>query len=441
MKTRKTGWARASLLLPAFVLACFSQPAEAQFRQYTPPGDSGGSGGSRQKQLEEEMAEARWRAGPLRLAPWLGIPQAQYVDNVFAASDQDPGADAGASDLTATFGLGLTAYLPIGSKVIWTAQVAPEYVWWQDQSERNQLSGRYGTGVFADLNRLRLEVLAGRTERQQRFTSEALQLGVLRQDRAEVDVELRLAGGLWLFAGGSFTEFEDRTDSDDPRITDFGRIDREETIRRGGLAYVFPNDVRIALGIEETETDLAPGARPLSSDGTSPVLEIRAPGERLEIGLELAQRELEPVAGSQFVPFDETAGTLRLAFRPGWRLRFELYGRSQPVLSLDESYSHFTEQRIGLAISAPFAEERLQLRLAGEIGNNDYQGLAAGVPDRRDDVTAWSVEATMRIADPLRLTTGLRSLDLDSNLPGLDRTVEAVLFAVGLELGSDFLWK
>lgn len=436
MQIRTTGWTRVTLLV-FFVL--FGSEAEAQFRQYTPPGEVSGSSGSRQKQLEEEMAEARWQAGPLRIAPWFGIRQAQFVDNVFAVDRGDP--DEGTSDLTATLGLGLTAYLPLGSRTIWTAQIAPEYVWWRDQDERSQLAGRAGTGIFADLNRLRLEILGSRTERQRRVTSEALQFGIQRQDRVEANVEFRLARGLWLFTGGSVTEFEDQTDAADPRVTDFSRIDREERLLRAGLAYVFPNEVRIALGVEESETEVAPGARSLSNDGTSPILEIQARGSRLDLQLDLARRDLEPVQGSLFVPFDETAGEVTIGLRPGWRFRFELYGRSQPVLSLDESYSHFTERRVGLSIHAPFAEERLSLRLSAEAGENDYSALAGDVPERIDDVTAWGLEATLEIAGPLRLTAGFQTQELDSNLPGLDREVGSILFGLALDLGSDFLWR
>lgn len=445
MKIRSIAWTHGSVpalgsaLSLSLLLLLLGSPAAAQFRQYTPPGEVSGSSGSRQKQLEEEMAEARWQAGPVRIAPWFGIRQAQYVDNIFAVDSGDPEEDT--SDLTVTAGLGLTAYLPLGSRTIWTAQLTPEYVWWRDQDERSQLAGRVGTGLFGDFNRLRLEILGSRTERQQRVTSEALQFGIQRQDRAEANLELRLAGGLWLFTGGSLTDFEDQTDAEDPRVTDFGRIDREEQILRAGLAYVFPNDVRIALGVENSETDLAPGARPLSSDGTSPILEIQAPGSRLDLQLRLAQRDLQPIEGSLFVPFDEPAGELTLGLRLGWRFRFELYGRSQPVLSLDESYSHFTEQRLGLSVVAPFADERLQLRLSAETGENDYSAVAGEVPERTDDVTAWGFEATLELAGPLRLTAGFQNQELDSNLPDRDREVGSILLGLALDLGSDFLWR
>lgn len=430
-------------LWAALFLLTVSPDAVAQFSQYTPPGEAAEPAPGRQRQLEEEMAEARWRAGPLRLAPWFGLRQLEYVDNVFAVSQGEATEDT--SDLTATAGLGLTAYLPFGSKVIWTAQAAPEYVWWRDQDERNQLIGRYSTGLFAGSNRLRLELLAQRSEQQQRVTSEALQLGVLRQDRATVNLELRLAAGLWLFAGGSRSEVEDRTEADDPRVTDFGGIDRREEVRRAGLAYVFPNDVRIAVGAEETETDLATGARPLSNEGTSPVLELRVPGERLALVLDLAQRDLEPDPGSQFAGFDEIAGRVGLTLRPGWRFRFQIYARSQPVLSLDPSYSHFTEDRVGVGISAPFADERLRVRLFAETGENDYAAIgtrfSSGVPERLDDADAWGVEAQLEIAGPLSFTTGFRSVELDSNLPGLDREVSSLVTSFGLRLGSEFLWQ
>jgi hypothetical protein len=438
-RTRPDRFVRTfALLVLSVAVLVVSPDAVAQFREYTPPGATVEPGPSRQQQLEEEMADARWRAGPLRLAPWFGIRQVQYVNNLFAVSRGE--ADEGVSDLTASAGLGLTAYLPLGPKVIWTAQAAPEYLWWRDHNDRNQLVGRYSTGLFAGTNRLRLELLARRLEQQQRVTSEALQLGVLRQDRVALDVELRLAGGLWLFTGGSVLEIADETGVDDPRVTDFSGIDRNEEVRRAGLAYVFPNEVRLAVGVEETRADLASGARPLSNEGTSPVLEIRVPGDRLALALDLARRDLEPTSGSLFAGFDEVAGRLGLTLRPGWRFRFRVYGRREPVLSLDPSYSHFAEDRVGLAVSVPFADERLWVRLYGETGENDYTAIGAGVPRRLDDADAWGLEARLEIAGPLSFTTGFRSLKLDSNLPGLDREVSSLVASLGLRLGSEFLW-
>lgn len=428
-----------AVLLTTTVGGSFVCDLEAQFRQYTPPGGPGALADP-QEQLEEEMAEARWNLGPIRLAPSFGLRQVQYADNVFALPEGRAGEDE--SDLTATVGAGLTAYLPIGPDVIWTAQAAPAYVWWRDQDDRRQLTGRYSTALVAGFNRLRLRLEANRREEQDRFSSEELQLAVLRQDRARGEAEVRLAGGLWLFGGGSVSELEDRTETtgEDPRVARFDLLDRQETLVQGGLAYEFPNQLRVAVGVEDTETELDPGRRNLSSQGSGPLLELLYPGARLTFGLELARRDLEPLDGSGFVPLEETTGNLRLDLQPGWRFTFQIYARRQLALSLNQQFNSFLEERLGLSVAAPFVGDRLVARVFAEVGENDYQ-RTPGAPPRLDDATAWGASLDVELPRPLTFTAGLRHLELDSNLPGLDREVDGVDISLGITLSDELLWR
>ena len=158
--------ASMTLILCLTALCLMARSAGAQFLQYTPPGGPQEPSESRQNQLKRELELAIYRLGPVRVAPWATLRDIAYVSSLFTTGERPP------DDLTATVGAGFRAYLRNGPKATWTAQVLPEYVWWQRQSQRRQLNGRYLLGFYGYFNHLTLEVRAGREQQQQLVTPE-----------------------------------------------------------------------------------------------------------------------------------------------------------------------------------------------------------------------------------------------------------------------------
>jgi len=422
-----------SWILAACAACLWTAAAGAQAPQYTAPGggETGGEVKSKE-QLEQEMAEARWDLGPIRLAPWLGLRNLSYQGNVFG----DEGGDS--SDLTGTFGAGLSAYLPTGPDVFWVAQVIPEYVWWLDLDERNDFVGRYGLGVYADLNRLRFSVHATSIEEQAVVTSETEQLALAGRDRVAAAIELALTARSYLFAEGSLTEIADRSGlPDDPRAPDLALLDREERVGRGGVRLQLGPLVELQAGAELTEVDFELGSRNLSHKGTSPFIRWRLDGNRIDADVSAVRRSLDPVGDSDLVPVDLTSGAIRLTVTPGWRFTVEPYGSRSVAYSLGSDYSHFVQERYGLAVGAPF--DRIGARAFVEAGGNRYEPLGAA-PDRDDDLTGWGVSLTYEAREWLRYQAGFHRLEYDSNLPGLDREVDRIESSVTLTTGT-WAWQ
>ena len=431
---------RVSLVKPcralavAALLSLLAADAVAQASQYTAPGGSSLAGTRSKEDLEREMEEARWRLGPVRVAPWIGLRNLSWVDNVYA----EDGGDT--SDVTATFGAGLTAWLPTGRKVFWLAQAMPEYVWWADSDERRRLVGRYGAGVFASFNRLELAGRALRTEEQAVVTSESPQLALARREEIGLDGELRLLSTLALTAAAAESDIEQESDEAfDPRVPDFSRLDRGERRLRAGLAWQPSEVVRLEAGAEHLETDFAPGARNLSSRGTSPYLRVDVTGNRLSTRGRLTQRRLDPEPGSALRPVDALEGDLRVEVRPGWRFTFGAYGSQRVTYSLDEGQSHFEAERFGADVAAPFGG-RFDLRVFGETGENRYEALTAGAPARLDEVTAYGVRLGWKLREWLSYRAGFVQEEYDSNLPGFDREVGRIESNLVVSTGS-WAWQ
>lgn len=432
--------------LLAVAVTAVALSSVAQGSQYTAPGTGGGGAEpSTREQVEQQMEDARWRLGPVRLAPWFGIRGITWEQDVFVADEGET------SDLTGSVGAGISAYLPTGPDVFWIAQVMPEYLWWLDLDDRNQLIGRYGAGVLADLNRLRVEANVQRTEQQQVVTVESPQQVLLDSRGASLVAELDLSTAFSLGAGLRSTELRQELpgDEDGRGRFDFSRLDRDETVLRGELLYRPREGVEVGAGVERTDTEFATGARNLSNTGTSPYLSLRLDGNRLALDAEVVRRELEPEPGSALQPVDQTQGRARLTFTPGWRFTFGVYGSRHTTYALDLAYSHLTDERIGAEVGAPFGD-RLRVRAFYEQGSADFdlrQPLApppGGVPAaqgrRSDDLEAYGAEGTYRLGEWLSYRAGLHQVTIESNLPGFDRDYVRVTSSFVLSTG-DWAWR
>ncbi|HUO86557.1 MAG TPA: hypothetical protein VM617_04135 [Thermoanaerobaculia bacterium] len=421
----------AALTLAAFLVPGF---ASAQSAQYTAPGAGAPAATKTKAEIEAQMADARWRLGPVRLAPYLGISGLSWVQNVFAGDGEET------SDLTGTLGAGLTAYLPTGSNVFWVAQARPEYIYWADLAERRQAGGRYGVGLYADFNRLDLVAEGYRMEVQTQVTAEEPEPAIGEVDHLGAGASLRLTSRISLTAGAGIEEIANRAgDPDDPRSPAFALLDRREETARAGLRFEMSEKIHLEAGAERHETRFETEGRDLSSTGTSPYLRLTLTGNRLQLAGEVTRRSLDPEPGSALVPTEGTEGTLRLGLTPGWRFAIGLYASRSLLYSLAGDYSHFDAESYGVEVSAPFAG-RWTMRLFAETGENDYTPLAPEVPVRTDDSFAYGASGSLEIREWLTYEFGYRRLELDSNQPGFDRQTSSVLSTLSLTTGS-WIWQ
>ena len=429
------------------VLALLVGPTvAAQTTQYTAPGGAAG-GAQTREEIEAAMEEARWRLGPIRLAPWLALRGLTYEDDVFVEADDEGGGEDGGggegeavSDVHGSVGAGLTAYLPTGKDVFWVVQALPEYLFWVDLDERNRLIGRYGAGVYADLNRLRLALDAQQREEQQTVTSESAQQVVGESTVLHAVAELELTGAVSVVVDATQQElaYELADGTTVGNGFDFSALDRRERVLAGELRYRPNEKIELAFGAETTDVEFDGGGRDLSSTGTSPYLHVVLAGNRFELDARVVRRELEPEPGSALLPVEVTQGSGRLGFEISHRLTFGLYGSRSTAYALAGDYTQFETERLGAEVGIPIGR-RLRLRLFGETGSDDYEALPGVVP-RRDDVTAWGAAADFEIGDWLTYRAGVHQVDYDSNLDPFDRDYLRIQSSLILSTG-DWVWR
>ncbi|HVG10262.1 MAG TPA: hypothetical protein VNM67_21340 [Thermoanaerobaculia bacterium] len=418
-----------------------ASPAAAQLSQYTAPGTLLQRSTSKKEQMEQALENARWHWGPFRLSPWFAIRDAAYVSDAFSGSSGGPTSQVEEDpDFTISLGAGLQGYVPFGSKTFVTFDILPQYVWWQEQEERRRLNGYYGAGLFAFFNRLNAEATVRRAEEQGVLTPEFEQRIHSRQDRVAGTLELEITPAIFVFAAAEAFELDTLTEDlgGDPRLPPFQQLDRQERVLRGGLEYRSGDRLRLGAGVERSEAEfsLEESGRDRSNSGTAPIVEAAYTGPRIQLDGGLAFRSLEPEPGSEFVPFDETTGRIRASWTPRWRLSYTLYGTRGLDYSLDESYSHFTEDRLGLAISSRVGRAS-SVNLFAETGVHDYaisELAGPAVLPREDDFTAYGTSIRLQLEDRVRLTFGVARTELESDLPGVDRSL--TVFQTSVEISA-----
>jgi len=400
--------------------ASIAAPVLAQFDEYRPPGGLVEPPADRKGALDNAADDARWHLGPVRLAPWWELRDIQYVDNAFGES----GAKQG--DITASMGAGLRAYFHTGPKIYWAVRALPEYVWWQKTAERRRLGGRYGVGAFAFFNHLIVEATGERTLEQAFISPEVSALARAQTARGSLGLDFRITDRISVF--GKFEKIGLRSSvSLSAGEAAFDQFDRDETLLRGGARYRLPRGFSIGVGVERAVIDFvdAPGRLDRSSEGTSPFIELRQQNEDRFFDLEVASRSADPRPGSSFVPFDSATAKLAAGFKTGSRLTTSVYGSRGIVYTLAAGYSYLEDDRVGAALGIKLSP-RTSARVFAEVGRDDFSVATPGTPERRDDLRAYGASLDLSTGRTSSFGIRLSRLEIDSNLPGFDRTVTAI---------------
>jgi len=408
------------------ILFLLAGSAKSQFLQFTPPGGPDERPETTEERLEREIRQAPYHLGPVRIAPLVGFRDVAYVRDLFETGDSID------SDITATAGAGVRAYLRTGRKVTWIAQVLPEYVWWKEREDARRLNLSGGIESVWLLNRLTVDVAASRVEEQSIVTPEIPELVATAGDLLRLDAELEMTEQLRPFVSARWGRQEGLVDErQDPRVQQIALLDRDERILRAGIHWYPREDWVIGLGAERSEVEFDRDALDSSNEGTSPVLELQIDRPHFYIGVDLAARSLTATEGSRFVDYDEVTGSISLNLVPRSRLEVWLYANRDLIYSLSPDYPYLQDQRTGLSLGLGVGE-RVHFRIFAETGDNQYTELSPATPERTDDLTAYGGSLRFALTELLSLDFQVTRLELDSNLPGSDRSFTSGGLSVSL---------
>ncbi len=421
---------RRSSLWLAIVLSGWASSVTAQFQQYTPSGTFEEQRESMEDLLDRSMKEARWRFGPAFFHPWIGIRDIAYVD---PARRRDGTED---SDFTATVGVGLRGYVPIGSELTLALHALPEYVWWQDLSERRRINGRYGAGLFGNLGRTGLEVSLARTDDASFVSREVEQKTNTRDLTGTVAVEVDVGAGFSIFGEGTLRQLRfSALDEGSPAGLDF--LERDEELLRAGVRVLLPRGLTVGLGVESSQVDFELNDD-RSNSGTSPIVQIDYDSGRTALSINLAFRDLEPEPGSQFVPYDEITGSLRSAWRLGSNTELQLFGDRNLVYSSRDRWAYFEDTGVGIGVKTSLSS-RLSFRVFVVEGDNAYVSFAPTSPERVDDFETLGGQLSLEI-QRFTFTLGASTTDYTSNFSEFNRSTTIIRSGLALGFSGGSPW-
>ncbi len=413
----------ALLLVPTLLVP---GGAHAQFQQYTAPGSFEELRESMESLLERSMKDARWRFGPAFVHPWIGLRDVSYVDQE--------------SDVAATVGAGIRGYLPVKELTL-AVHALPEVRWAQSESEQNRLDGRYGIGLFGNFGRTGLELSVTR-EDVARFFSRQLEVRVnTRDELATASVEVDVGRGISMFGGGSIRQLS--FFQEDALTSGVSELNRDEEHLRLGFRFNLPRGLGIGLGVEDSKVDFA-GSEDRSNSGTSPILELGYDTRLFSFLADLAYLDLEPEPGSGFVPYQEVAGSLQVAWRTAGPVEIQFSGYRNLVYSGGSRWAYF--QDTGLSVGANTSlTSRMSLRLFAETGQDEYVSFMPVspepvapepvAPERNDDFDAFGGSFQFKL-DRFTFSLGASRTDYDSSLPEFDRTSTVISSRLSLGFGG-----
>lgn len=416
----------------AFLVLLAARPAAAQFRQYTSPGSLGAQDISAKQAMEKSVGNAPWKLGPFRFQPYIGLKDVGYVENL-RGNDGQP-----LDDYTATFGLGLKAYLPVGPKMVVAAHYLPEYTWWKESTDLRGWHLRSGVGLFAYFNHMTVELKGTGTDLLDYVSAEFDSPATVDTLALALDTAIDLHGPWAVTVGGTFGDIAyDDTGVENVFNNQLEQLDREEKTARVGVRYTLDNGFAIGVAGHWTWADFDERVRDRSSEGFGPSLLISNEGERWSASVDVSRFDLEPsTPTSQFVPYSEVTGKASLSWRGRNRIGATGYGGRNVVFTLLDDTSYFVDERYGASIDYLLGW-RTQFRVFGELGTNEFQGLAGTSVDRVDDYLGYGGSLQVKITDATTFVFGFIRQDWDSTFPGADRTITTL--RINLSLGTGLL--
>ena len=376
--------------------------------------------------FDESLREAPWNLGGWRFQPWLGVRDASLVSNQLTTNGGGQTGDNAESDFTIAVGAGLRAYYP-KKKLLFTAHVLPEYVWWQSNRDKRQLNGRYGAALFGHYNRLRFELFARLVEQQAFFSREVQQLTSTSHFENRAQLEVDLARGIAVYAYASAQTYEGNQDD----FAVFRSLDHDDQAAGAGLRLFSPRGWSARIGFEQNSSDFAAGARDLSNDGNQVEVELGYERRRFSGHLRLRFLELEPTATSVLEPYSDVGGSFDLAYEANERLELATYASRSFGYSVDGEFSNFTSELTGLRTR--LKSKRGALGLFASFGQDEYERLGDAA-NRLDDVTELGAQLDVRLRRLFVVAFTVLRRDYDSSDDLFDRDVTS--FGVSVQLGE-----
>src|ERR1017187_732215 len=248
-------------------------------------------------EIDQAMAESRFRLGPVSISPEIAIRDATYDNNIYGTSENPTG------DFRTTVLAGVGLILPVGKNVFLRASAFPEYTWYAQLAERRFFGGNYGGSVRLFANRLTLEASGDYSKTDVLFSSEVQTRAIQELDTFRLGAELRVLPRLFVYGEGQLQQFRYSGPGAEQIGLSVSTTDRTTQLVLGEVRYRWNENVRLAAGYEETRAEFVSLPQQYDNVTRTVVGTVYYDREKLFVKVSGGYSEEKPIHGSTILPF------------------------------------------------------------------------------------------------------------------------------------------
>jgi hypothetical protein len=383
-------------------------------------------------EIEQAIANSRFRLGPVYLSPEIAIREATYDSNVYGTIENPVG------DFRTTVSAGLGLVLPVGNNVFFRANAFPEYTWYEKLVERRFLGGKYGGSVRVFANRLTLEGSGDYSKVDALYSSE-LQARVIEElETLRLGAELMVLRRLFVYGEGQLQLFRYSGAGTEIGTLSVSRTNRTAKIVRGEIRYRWNENVRIAAGYEETRAEFDFQPEQYDNVTRAVVGTVYYDRGKLFVNVSGGYSEERPFHGSTILPFSGMTGSGSVSYTLLRPLDLQAFAGRNLNYGLSSTYYISERYGAGLVIRTGW---RLIMRGFGSLGTDSYSTPIAvsgeGLVDRVDDVKTYGGEVDFLLSPRIQIRFLATENRYTSNVPVNDRSF--FRWTVSLSLGGNLL--
>jgi hypothetical protein len=381
--------------------------------------------------LKQEVADAPFSLGPVRLVPRLEVRELGYDNNIFGVSENAQ------SDWVARVAAGARLLLPVGSQLFLIGDALPGYDAYLRHSELRDWNGDYGVGAVAAFNRLSVEARAFDDRHRDTVSSEVLELADRRVRGASADVEIEVSHRFGLvgeyrvarfrYAAVGFLAL--------PESADIAQLDRTETTVRAGLRYHLTEHVSVAGLVEDSTAAFARIGNNRENRSRAYLLALHYDRPRLYVEATGGHRRIEASSGSGFPEFSGVTGSFYAeVLTPAERLGLDAWGHRGIDYGLFQNEPYFRENLLGGGPSVRLGR-RFKLSLFAAAGTNVYPvptTTGGRSVNQEYNVLRAGAELSAQISRSLLFRFRGDSVRYNSKIAGLDFKVLSVQAGMSL---------
>ncbi len=381
-------------------------------------------------EIDQAIAESRFRLGPVYLSPAIAIREATYDNNVFGTSENPTG------DFRTTVLAGAGLVLPVGKNVYFRAGVFPEYTWYAHLVERRFFGGNYGGAVRVFANRLTLDASGDYSKADVLFSSEVQTRVVQELGALRLGAELRILNRLFVYGQGQVQRFR-FVGAEDEALAP-STTDRTERLLRGEIRYRWSDNVRLAVGYDETRAEFA--SLPQQRDNVTRAVVGTVYYDRRNLFLNVSggYAAERPIHDSTLPLFSGLIGSGSVTYTVLRPLDLQAFAGRGVTYGVGTPYYIADRYGAGVVIRTGW---RVSMRGFGSLGTDDYSTPFAvadeGLVHRRDKVKTYGGSLDFFFTSRVQARFAATKSLYNSNVTGNDRSF--FRWSVSLLVGGNLL--